>query len=88
MLVKSYHDICWLNRVSLSLSLYIYIAIRGHSFFKKEFIAPIILLLSINISTPLTENKGLRQSYSFLGHLEETLKKLALSVSNVKIPNL
>lgn len=62
--------------------------IRGHSFFEKEFIAPLILLLSLNISTPLTENKGLRQSYLFLGHLEETLKKLALPVSNIKIPNL
>ena len=65
-----------------------HVALRQHFFFKKTFIAPIILLLSRNISAPLTENKGLRQSYSFLGHLEEMLKKLAFSVSNIKISNL
>lgn len=61
-----------------------HVALRQHFFFKKTFIAPIILLLSRNISAPLTENKGLKQSYSFLGHLEEMLKKLAFSVSNIK----
>ena len=64
-----------------------HVALRQHFFFKKTFIAPIIFLLSRNISAPLTENKGLRQSYSFLGHLEEMLK-LAFSVSNIKISNL
>ena len=62
-------------------------ALRQHFFFKK-FIAPIILLLSRDISGLLTENKRLRQSYSFLGHLEEMLNKLALSVSNIKISKL